>query len=71
MLFSRIDRNGVMKVADFGLTEVMYGTNYFRRRKSVTGSDEKVPIKWMAPESIENDVYTEATDVVSIYQFAY
>ena len=55
----------MIKVADFGLTENMYGTNYFRRRKSETGSDEKVPIKWMAPESIENDVYTEATDVVS------
>ena len=71
MILSRIDRNGVIKVADFGLTEDMYGTNYFRRRKSETGSDEKVPIKWMAPESIENDVYTEATDVVSIYHFAY
>ena len=55
----------MIKVADFGLTEDMYGTNYFRRRKSETGSDEKVPIKWMAPESIENYVYTEATDVVS------
>ena len=52
-------------MADFGLTEDMYGTNYFRRRKSVTGSEEKVPIKWMAPESIENDVYNESTDVVS------
>ena len=59
---NRIDRNGDIKVADFGLTEDMYGTNYFRRE---TGSDEKVPIRWMAPESIENDVYTEATDVVS------
>ena len=53
-------------MADFGLTEDMYGNNYFRRRKSVTGSDEKVPIRWMAPESIENDIYTEATDVVSL-----
>ena len=52
-------------MADFGLTEDMYGTNYFRRDKTETGSDEKVPIRWMAPESIENDVYTEATDVVS------
>ena len=28
-------------------------------------SEERAPIKWMAPETIENDVYTEATDVVS------
>ena len=55
----RIDGNGVIKVADFGLTEDMYGNNYFRRRKSVTGSDEKVPIRWMAPESIENDIYIQ------------
>ena len=67
-LFScRIDRNGEIKVADFGLTEDMYGTNYFRRRKSVTGSEEKVPLRWMAAESIEKDIYTEATDVVSYY----
>ena len=54
-------------MADFGLTEDMYGTNYFRRRKSETGSEEKVPIKWMAPESIKNGIYTEASDVVSVY----
>ena len=42
-------------MADFGLTEDMYGTNYVRRRKSEIGSEEKVPIRWMAPESIEND----------------
>ena len=52
-------------MADFGLTEDMYGTNYFRRRQSVTGSEERLPMKWMAPESIENDIFTEATDVVS------
>ena len=51
----------MIKVADFGLTEDMYGTNYFRREG---GSEEKVPIRWMAPESIEEDIYTEATDVV-------
>ena len=60
----RIDGRGVIKVADFGLTEDMYGTNYFRRRKSVSGHEEKVPIRWMAPESIENDIYNESTDVV-------
>ena len=60
----RIDGHGVIKVADFGLTEDMYGTNYFRRRKSVSGHEEKVPIRWMAPESIKNDIYNESTDVV-------
>ena len=64
--FCRIDGNGVIKVADFGLTEDMYGTNYFRRKKSLTGSEEKVPIRWMAPESIENNIYDEFTDVVSL-----
>ena len=52
-------------MADFGLTEDIYSNNYFRQRKSETGHEEKVPIRWMAPESIENSVYTEATDVVS------
>ena len=62
----------MIKVADFGLTEDMYVRNYFRRDKSEGGSEEKVPIRWMAPESIENDIYTERTDVVSAYnQYTY
>ena len=52
-------------MSDFGLTEDMYGTNYFHRRPSERGSEEKVPIRWMAPESIESDIYNESTDVVS------
>ena len=51
-------------MADFGLTEDMYCANYYRRCESE--GDEKVPIRWMAPESIEGDIYTEATDVVSV-----
>ena len=56
----------MIKVADFGLTEDMYATNYYRRlqTESGTGSEEKVPIRWMAPESIESDFYSEKTDVV-------
>ena len=64
LMFPRIDGNGVIKVADFGLTEDMYGTNYFRRDRGGEGSEEKVPIRWMAPESISNDIYNESTDVV-------
>ena len=59
----------MIKVADFGLTEDMYVRNYFRHNKSEEGSEEKVPIRWMAPESIENDIYNERTDVVSIFSF--
>ena len=54
----------MIKVADFGLTEDMYARNYFRREKSEGGSEKKVPILWMAPESIENSMYTERTDIV-------
>ena len=66
-MLSRIDRDGVIKVADFGLAEDMYGINYFCRVKGGEEKEEKVPIRWMAPESIENDIYNEATDVVSFW----
>ena len=52
----------MIKVADFGLTENMYGTNYFRLNQ---GCEEKVPVRWMAPESIQYNIYNETTDVVS------
>ena len=57
--------NGVIKVADFGLAKDIYGTNYYHRSKSE--SEERVAVKWMAPESIERNIYNEATDVVSIH----
>ena len=63
-VYCRIDQHGVIKVADFGMSEDMYVRNYFRRDKSEEESEEKVPIRWMAPESIEKDVYNEKTDVV-------
>ena len=67
VLIFRIDMtsNGVVKVADFGLAEDMYGTNYYRHSSSDGG--ERVPIRWMAPESLDTNIYNEATDVVSIH----
>ena len=50
-------------MADFGLAEDMYGTNYYQR--SENEGRERVPIRWMAPESIDMNIYNEATDVVS------
>ena len=65
MVLFRIDEKGIIKVADFGLTEDMYSTIYYRQEKRQTGTEEKVPIKWMALESIETHVFDESTDVVS------
>ena len=55
----------MIKVSDFGLTEDMYCTNYFRQnRTSETGNEERLPIRWMAPECIETNIFDESTDVV-------
>ena len=59
-----MDENGVIKVSDFGLTEDMYCSNYFRHKTSETENEERLPIKWMAPECIETDTFDENTDVV-------
>ena len=65
-----MDGNGVIKVSDFGLMEDMYCTNYFRQKPTEMGNEEKVPIKWMAPECIETNTYDESTDVVRFKDFA-
>ena len=44
--------NGVIKVAD----------HYYRHNRSEGG--ERVPMRWMAPESIDTNIYNETTDVV-------
>ena len=59
---NRIDENGIIKVSDFGLTEDIYLQNYFRQNE---GSSVKLPIKWMALESICRGVFSEKSDVVS------
>ena len=54
--------NLVIKVADFGLAEsVDISKNYFRQtQKDVV----RLPIKWLAPESINDTVFSEKSDVV-------
>ena len=55
----------VIKVADFGLSESMDTTKeYFRQNQD---DAVKLPIKWLAPESINDGVFSEKTDVVSSY----
>ena len=45
----------------------MCDSNYYHyhSRGDTAGTGEKVPIRWMAPESIKTHVFTETTDVVS------
>ena len=52
----------MIKIADFGLSEDIYSKNYFRQ----SGSDKsvKLPVKWMAPESLSDGVFSEKSDVV-------
>ncbi len=56
----RIDANGVIKVADFGLSEDLYSKTYYREG----GEEVMLPVKWMAIESLKDCLFTEKTDVV-------
>ena len=53
----------MVKVADFGLSKSTYEKLYFRQEKS---DNVKLPIKWLAVESIEDGVFSEKSDVVSV-----
>ena len=58
----RVDQDLSVKVADFGLARVIYQTDYYRQHQQM-----KVPVKWMAPESLHDMISTEKSDVVSVY----
>ena len=66
----RIDLNNVIKVADFGLSEDIYAKNYYRQ-SDTEECKVKLPIKWMALESLHDGVFSEKTDVVSLMQTLY
>ena len=49
-------------MADFGLSEsIDTSKQYFRQDKQVV---VRLPIKWLAPESINDGIFSEKTDVV-------
>lgn len=60
----RIDINYVIKIGDFGLTESVGSSEYFRQNKLAT---VKLPIRWLAPESLEDRMFSEKSDVVRSY----
>ena len=58
----------MLKVSDFGLSEDIYARNYFRQTGLQDSEGEtpvKLPVRWMAVESLHDGIFTEKTDVVS------
>ena len=56
----------MIKVTDFGLSEDIYARNYFRLGKQGENGEApvKLPIKWLALESLNDGVFSERSDVV-------
>ena len=48
-------------MADFGLSKNISGNVYYRQENFI---GVKLPIKWMAIESMEDGIFTEKTDIV-------
>ncbi|XP_069391281.1 tyrosine-protein kinase receptor TYRO3 isoform X2 [Paralichthys olivaceus] len=53
-----LDENMTVCVADFGLSKKIYSGDYYRQ-----GSVSKLPVKWIALESLADNLYTTQSDV--------
>ena len=51
----------MIKIADFGLSEDIYSKTYFRQQDTAA---VKLPMKWMALESLQEGIFSKKTDVV-------
>ena len=56
----RVASDLTVKIGDFGLARQLYSKDYYKLTHKA-----KVPIKWMAIESVHDGVFNEKTDVVS------
>ena len=58
--YFRVDEELIVRVADFGLSRDIYSRDYYRLERRV-----KLPVKWLPPESLNDNIFNEKTDVVS------
>ena len=65
LVLFRIDAHFMIKITDFGLSEDVYERNYFRQNSRGVEA-LKLPIKWMAPESLNDGHFSEKSDVVCV-----
>lgn len=49
-----------VKIGDFGMTRDIYETDYYRK-----GTKGLLPVRWMAPESLKDGVFSSSSDVWS------
>ena len=54
------NRQRRVKIGDFGLSRDIYKTDYYRVGGEV---DKLLPVKWMAPESLSDGIFTSQSDV--------
>ncbi|GLH04198.1 Insulin-like receptor, partial [Gryllus bimaculatus] len=52
-----VARDGVVKVGDFGMARDVYETDYYR-----AGARGLLPVRWMAPESLADGVFSARSD---------
>lgn len=57
----RLAEDMTVCVADFGLSRKIYSGDYYRQ-----GCASKLPVKWLALESLADNLYTVQSDVVSV-----
>ncbi|XP_077988842.1 insulin-like peptide receptor [Glandiceps talaboti] len=55
-----VAEDGSVKIGDFGMTRDIYETDYYRK-----GGKGLLPVRWMAPESLKDGVFTSQSDVWS------
>ena len=57
----RVDSQLSVKVADFGFSRDVYNKEYYRLERRT-----RLPVKWLPPESLLDNIFNEKTDVVRL-----